>query len=108
MNTTARWFSGTMAKADWNNTRLVRENARHEISKLKKEEGKAIAILGSGKLVASLAQTGLIDEYRFMLNPVAIGGGTAMFEGIKDRMKLSLIDVRKFKSGNVLVRYSAR
>ena len=107
MNSTEKVaFSGTMAKTGWNNTRLVKENAELEISKMKKEDGGNIGILGSGKLVASLARTGLIDEYRFMVNPVAIGRGTSMFDGMNERMKLNLIDVRKFKSGNVLLCYS--
>ena len=54
------------------------------IRKLKQQDGKDLAILGSGAIVAQLAQAGLIDEYQIMLNPVVLGKGKTMFEGIEN------------------------
>ena len=48
---------------------------------------------------------GLLDELRIMVNPVVIGSGTSLFEGIKDTVKLHLIKTRTFKNGNVLLYY---
>lgn len=98
-------FSRTLDKADWSDTRLVKTDMPMEIRKLKQQPGKDMAILGSGSIVSQLAQQGLIDEYQFMVNPVAIGRGRTMFEGIKDRLSLKLTNTRTFANGNVLLSY---
>lgn len=98
-------FSTTLDKADWNNTRLVRENAAGEVSALKAQQGKGIAILGSSQLAAGLMAHGLIDEFRFMVDPVALGSGTPVLSGLEQTVKLQLIESKVFKSGNVLLRY---
>ncbi len=98
-------FSRTLDKVEWNNSRLVKSNIETEIQKMKKLPGKDIVILGSGSIVSDLAQRGLIDEYRIMVNPIVLGHGKSMFKGIKDRLNLKLIKTKTFKSGNVLLYY---
>jgi dihydrofolate reductase len=98
-------FSRTLAKADWNNTRLVKGDMISEVRKLKQQSGKDLTVLGSGSIVSQLAQAGLIDEYQILLNPVAIGGGKTMFEGIKEKINLRLTKTRTFSNGNVLLCY---
>ncbi len=99
-------FSRTLSKAEWNNTRLVRDNAAEEIAKLKEQPGKDMIILASSDLAASLAERGLIDEYRIMVNPIALGEGKSLFQGMKRDLPLKLLDVRRFASGNVLLSYA--
>jgi dihydrofolate reductase len=53
----------------------------------------------------SLIQAGLIDEFRIMLNPVALGNGKALFKGLPGRLNLELIKTRTFQSGNMLLFY---
>jgi dihydrofolate reductase len=67
-----------------------------------------MAILGSGNLVSQLAETGLIDEYEFIVNPLALGGGRTIFEGIPERLGLKLTQSRAFKSGKVFLSYVPR
>ena len=98
-------FSRTLDKAGWNNTRLVKDDPVAEVRRLKHGTGKGLTVLGSGSLVAQLAPAGLIDEYEILLNPVVLGGGKTMFEGVKDRFKLRLESSRVFGNGNVLLRY---
>ncbi len=99
-------FSKTLEKADWNNSRLVKENAAEEVSKLKQQPGKDIAIFGSSNLAVTLAESGLIDEYRMIMNPVFLGGGTPLLKGIKEKLNLKLLNAKIFKSGNVLLYYA--
>lgn len=99
-------FSSTLGKAAWNNTRLVKHGLVEEVHKLKSEPGEDMAILGSGSIVAQLAQEGLIDEYQLVVNPVVIGGGRTMFEVIQKRLALRLIKSRIFGNGNVLLCYT--
>jgi dihydrofolate reductase len=99
-------FSKTLEKAEWTNSRLIKENVPEEVSKLKRQPGKDIAIFGSSNLAATLAESGLIDEYRIIVNPVFLGGGTSLLKGIKDRLKLKLLRAKTFESGNVLLYYA--
>ncbi len=99
-------FSRTLGKADWKNTRLVKDDLPGEIGRLKQQSGKDLTVLGSGSIVSQLAVQGLIDEYQILVNPVVIGKGKTMFEGIKDRIVLKLAAVRQFGSGNVLLTYT--
>jgi dihydrofolate reductase len=98
-------FSKTLDKAEWSNTRLVNDNVAEEVSTLKQQPGKDIAIFGSSDLAVTLARQGLIDEYRIIVNPVFLGGGTPLLKGIKDKLNLKLLKARTFKSGNVLLYY---
>src|SRR5258708_10532349 len=98
-------FSKTLDKVEWENTRLVKENIAEEIQKLKQQPGKDIAILGSGTIVQLLTNLRLIDEYWLLVNPIILGKGKPLFKDIKEKVNLKLLDVRKFDSGNVMLKY---
>jgi len=98
-------FSRTLHRADWNNTRLVKDDLIAEVRRLKDLPGKDLTVLGSGSIVSQLTQAGLIDEYNVLLNPVVLGAGKTMFEGLKNRLNLKLIETRKFSNGNMLLKY---
>jgi dihydrofolate reductase len=98
-------FSRTLDKPTWNNTKLVKGDIATEVRKRKEEKGSDMVILGSGSIVSQLTQEGLIDEYQIVVNPVAIGKGRTVFEGIKENLSLKLIKARTFKNGNVLLYY---
>ena len=106
MNTISKIVvSGTMEKADWENTRLIKENIKEEITALKNQSGKDLYLFGSAVLASTLREMNLIDEYRIMLNPVAIGHGKSLFSDLHYNLHLRLLKTRKFKSGNVLLSY---
>jgi dihydrofolate reductase len=98
-------FSRTLQRTDWNNTRLVKDDMLAEVRSLKQGAGKDLTVLGSGSIVSQLAQAGLIDEFQVLLNPVVLGSGKTMFEGVKDRFALKLTKTRTFRNGNVLLTY---
>jgi dihydrofolate reductase len=98
-------FSRTLDKASWNNTRLVKGDLAAEMRKMKKEPGPGMAILGSGSFVAQLASEGLIDEFQIVVNPVALGKGRTIFDGIMDKLTLKRTKTRTFGNGNVLLCY---
>ena len=98
-------FSRTMDKASWNNTKLVKGDLAAEVRKLKQESGSGMVILGSGSIVSQLAQAGLIDSYQLVVNPIILGKGRTMFDGVKDKLNLSLTKTRAFGNGNVFVCY---
>jgi dihydrofolate reductase len=98
-------FSRTLVQASWNNTTLVKGDLAAEIRKMKQTPGEGMAILGSGSIVSQLAQEGLIDEYQIVVNPLALGKGRTMFEGIEEELTLKLTKSRAFSNGNVLLCY---
>jgi len=98
-------FSRTLDSASWNNTQLVKDNMIEEIRRMKLQSGPGMAILGSGSIVAQLAPEGLIDEYQMIVDPVALGHGRSMFEGIRNRLSLKLASTRTFRNGKVYLCY---
>ena len=99
-------FSRTLDQATWNNTRLVKTGLLEEVSALKNAAGGNITILGSGNIVRQLAPQGLIDQYDLIVNPLVLGKGRTLFEGIETRLALKLARTRTFKNGNVLLTYA--
>ncbi len=98
-------FSRTLDKVSWSNTKLVKGDIASEIRKMKKQPGKGMAILGSGSIVSQLAPEGLIDEYQVVVNPVVLGKGRTMFDGIKEMLTLKLTKTRTFANGKVFLCY---
>lgn len=98
-------FSRTLDKASWNNTKLVKGDMAAEVRKMKKEPGEGMAILGSGSIVSQLAPEGLIDEYQVVVNPIVLGKGRTMFDGVKEKLNLKLTKTRTFGNGNVVLCY---
>jgi len=101
-------FSRTLDKASWQNTTLVKGDVVAAVRKLKNEAGPGMTILGSGSIVAQLAQAGLIDEYQIVVHPVVLGRGKTMFDGIKKRLSLRLTKTRVFGNGNVVLWYEPK
>ena len=99
-------FSTTLGRVEWNNSTLVRGDATEEVTKLKKRPGKDMVIFGSSNLTSGLLQAGVLDELRIMVNPVALGDGRSLLEGMKERVKLRLLSATTFSSGNVLLSYA--
>lgn len=98
-------FSTTLEKVSWNNTTLFKGDLTMEVRKLKQEPGPNIVILGSGSIVAQLADAGLIDEYQMVLNPLVVGNGRTLFEGVKKRLPMKLAKSRVFGNGNIVLFY---
>jgi dihydrofolate reductase len=98
-------FSRTLDQASWNNTKLVKGDLAEEIRQMQKEPGEGMTILGSGSIVSQLTQEGLIDEYQVVLNPIVLGNGRTMFDGVKDKLNLKLTKTRAFGNGKVFLCY---
>jgi dihydrofolate reductase len=90
---------------EWNNTTLIGENVAEELSEIKRQPGKDIVISGSGALVRSLLDDGLIDELKLMVHPVVVGRGKRLFEDGGKQTALELVDSRTFATGVVYLTY---
>jgi dihydrofolate reductase len=89
---------------EWSNSTLIKGNVAEEVSRLKKQPGKDILVFGSGDLVNTLMQHGLIDEYRLMVFPVVVGSGKRLFDNIETTV-LRLVETKTFGSGVVVLSY---
>ena len=96
-------FSTTLKSVEWNNTTLLRSNLQEEIVKLKQQPGKNISV-GGLNIASQLAQSGLIDEYHFLIQPIVAGKGPRLFESGKN-LTLELIGSKTFRSGVVELHY---
>lgn len=99
-------FSRTLNSASWSNTKLLKGNLETEVRELKEAAGDDLVILGSGSIVAQLTDASLIDEYQIVVDPIVLGAGRTMFEGIKNKLKLKRVKTRTFNNGNVLLCYA--
>lgn len=94
-------FSRTLDTADWWNTRIVRGDPVAAVRGLRQETGPHLTILGSGTIVAQLAEADLIDEYQLIICPVVLGRGRTMFDGVKKHIGLTRTSARMFANGKI-------
>lgn len=99
-------FSRKMDKATWTNTKLEKGDLVSTILRMKSEPGKGMVILGSGSIVAQLAPEHLVDEYQLVVNPIVLGAGRTMFEGIRERVNFKLTKTKTFQNGKVFLAYA--
>ena len=89
----------------WQNSTLIGDNVADGIANLKQGEGGDIVVSGSGALVRSLLQYGLLDELKLMIHPVVVGGGKRLFGEGGERKELELVDSKTFATGVVYLTY---
>jgi dihydrofolate reductase len=98
-------FSRTLTEATWKNTTLLKGDLVAEVRRMKLETGPDMVILGSGSIVSQLTEASLIDEFQVVVNPIILGQGRTLFEGVASRRPLKLIKSRSFFNGNVVLYY---
>jgi dihydrofolate reductase len=98
-------FSRTLADASWTGATVLRGEAAEQIGEIKARDGKDLLIIGSAHLTAELLTAGMLDELRIMIFPIVLGQGRSLFEDLQTRAALTLLRVRQFDSGNMLLTY---
>jgi len=97
-------FSRSLSTVEEKNVDIVRGDLREEIHKLKQQEGKDI-LTGGVDIPSQLIQLGLVDEYIFVIQPILVGDGRRLLEGLTLQEKLQFVKADPFKSGSVALRY---
>lgn len=95
-------FSRTLERADWAGSRIARGELAEEIAALKREPGKDMLAWGGAAFAQSLSRLGLVDEYRLILRPVALGDGLPLFKDLSTPLRLELIDAQTYPTGAAL------
>lgn len=91
-------FSRSLDSAEGRNTRIVRTNLHDEILKLRQEQGKNIFVAGVD-IPSQLIELGLVDEYRFVVQPIVAGEGRRLLEGVTRSPKPFCADLRRWSAG---------
>lgn len=95
-------FSRTLPAADWPGSRIARGDLTEEIAALKSEPGGEIMAHGGAAFVQALSRLGLIDEYRLVILPVALGSGLPLFNDLPKPLRLDLAEASSFPDGTVI------
>lgn len=98
-------FSRTLTSVDWN-SRLERGDPVEVVRALKAETDGPLEIAGA-TLAAPVVRAGLVDEFRLVVAPTAVGGGTPFLPALPSWISLRLLENRTFPGGAVLLRYEA-
>jgi dihydrofolate reductase len=97
-------LSKTLEHVSWPPTaRIVR--SLDELAALKTQAGKNIYVVGGPTLVTALLNANLLDELRLIVHPLLLGGGRALFEGVKDRRALEFVHSEPTTAGRVILSY---
>ena len=99
-------LSKTMNEAGLTNTKIISNNLFDRINEIKQQEDEEILLFGSPTATHSLIQLNLIDGYWLFVNPIILGQGIPLFSGIKDKIKLNLLNTRQFTSGVTELNYA--
>jgi dihydrofolate reductase len=95
-------FSETLTRADWAESRIVSGELADDIDRLKRESRGVIRAHGGATFLDALISAGLIDEYRLVIHPVAIGHGAGLFSALREPLRLDLIGARTFPTGTAI------
>jgi dihydrofolate reductase len=102
-------FSSTLDKTDWKSSQLIHvtndEDIAQNVAELKQQGGKDMVVFGGAQFAQTLVKHGLVDEYQFKIQPIALGKGKALFGGLADRANLKLVDSKSFDSGVITACY---
>jgi len=101
-------FSKTLPTAEWISSRIARGDLTEEIAALKSESGGDIFAHGGATFVQALSRLGLIDEYRLVIHPVALGNGLPLFKDLARPLRLDLAEAKSFPGGTVIHVYRSR
>lgn len=103
INAARKYVASKTIQPTWNNTHLLSGELVESVGALKASDGPGITVLGSGSIAALVGAAGLVDEYQFVIVPVALGGGRTAFATSR---RLRLLDQLAFRCGNVVVTYA--
>lgn len=97
--------SRTLTQPEWSNSVLLKDNIVEEIKDLKAQEGPDLQVHGSGKLVQTLLQHDLVDEFWLKIFPVTLGTGKRLFAEGTIPAAFTLHDMDKSPKGVIIASY---
>ncbi len=96
-------YSTTLETTSSARTRIERDFDPETVRRMKATAGRDLSV-GGPELAAQAIKVGLVDEYHLLITPVVVGGGTQSLPN-DVRLKLELLDERRFDNGVVHLHY---
>jgi dihydrofolate reductase len=104
MNSMPKYLvSTTLENPTWTNTTVIKDDLPEEVAKLKKEVDGDILVAGSGRLVQTLVDEDLVDEWRLMIFPIIVGQGKHLFGEQSGLSMLKLTDSKTIGPDGIIV-----
>jgi dihydrofolate reductase len=101
-------FSNTLQRADWPETRIASGDLGEEVERLKGEAGNDLIAYGGATFDQALSRLGLVDEYRLMIQPAALGAGLPLFKDLPAPLHLELVEATTYSTGVAIHVYRPR
>jgi len=101
-------FSKTLQHAHWAGTRIARGELNEEIARFKGEPGNDLIAYGGATFDQALSRLGLVDEYRLIIQPAALGAGLPLFRDLAAPLHLELIEATTYAKGVAIHVYRPR
>ena len=96
-------YSRSLETVSTARTRIERNFDPESVRQMKARAARDITV-GGAALAAEAIKAGLVDECHLIITPVVVGGGKKSLPG-DVRLRLQLLDERRFSSGVVHLRY---
>jgi dihydrofolate reductase len=101
-------FSRSLTRADWPTTTIAGGDLADEVARLKDQPGGEIIVYGGFTLAQALTRADLVDEYRLVIRPVALGSGEPMFRDLAAERRLELVEATPYPDGTIIAIYRRR
>lgn len=99
-------LTSKLAASRWERTVIARGGMAEEVNALKRQPGRDILAIGGVGFASALVEAGLVDEFQFFVNPMAVGGGKSVFHDARKGHKLRLLHSTAYECGVVVNRYA--
>ncbi len=97
--------SSTLEEPGWNNSTVLKGDVAEEVAKLRQKQDGDIVVHGSARLVQTLVEHDLVDEFRLMVFPVVLGSGKRLFGETSDKKPLRLVESKVVGDGVTVLIY---
>lgn len=99
-------FTNTIQQSPSDDVKLIR--SMDEVAGILRQPGKDIWLFGGAELTTAFINAGLVNEIRMSVHPILLGSGKPLFQNIKGRKNLRLIETKSYETGLVQLRYSQK
>ena len=108
LNTLPKYVASTTLTEplEWEHATLLTGDVAEAVAALKREDGKALNVIGSTQLVHTLMEHDLVDEFRVMIDPLAVGGGKRLFTDDGVARPLRLVESQVTTTGAIIATYA--
>jgi dihydrofolate reductase len=101
-------FSKTLRRAEWRESQIAAGELANEVERLKAQEGGYLLAHGGARFAQALSRERLVDEYRLVIHPAALGDGLPLFKDLPSRLALELVEAHTYSTGAAVHIYRPR